>query len=162
MKHAALIIAVCALVLTAAQCRPPERGAEPAVSLEDTPEILTQPDRVLVQHLLIAFEGTIPDKTIARTREEAEKFALELFDRAKAGEDFDALVREYTDDRHPGIYAMANFDIEPDPSVEEYSRSRMVKSFGDVSFGLPVGGFGLAVYDPDASKYGWHIIKRLE
>jgi parvulin-like peptidyl-prolyl isomerase len=162
MKHAVLAVAVCVLVLTAAQCRPQERGAEPDVSAEDTPEILAQPDRVLVQHLLIAFEGTIPDKTIARTREEAEKLALELLDRAKAGEDFDALVREYTDDQHPGIYAMANFDIEPDPSAEEYSRSRMVKSFGDVSFGLPVGGFGLAVYDPDASKYGWHIIKRLE
>jgi len=161
MKHAALAAAVCVLVLTAAQCRPAEREPEVPMSA-DAPEILVQPDRVLVQHLLIAFEGTIPDKTIARTREEAEKLALELFDRAKAGEDFDALVREFTNDRHPGIYAMANFDIEPDPSVEEYSRSRMVKSFGDVSFGLPVGGFGLAVYDPDASKYGWHIIKRLE
>ena len=38
----------------------------------------------------------------------------------------------------------------------------MVKAFGDVSFGLEVGGVGLAVYDPATSKYGWHIIKRLE
>ena len=38
----------------------------------------------------------------------------------------------------------------------------MVKSFGDVSFALKAGEIGLAVYDPKASKYGWHIIKRLE
>ena len=38
----------------------------------------------------------------------------------------------------------------------------MVKAFRDVSFGLSPGGVGLAVYDPGSSKYGWHIIKRLE
>jgi parvulin-like peptidyl-prolyl isomerase len=38
----------------------------------------------------------------------------------------------------------------------------MVKAFGDVSFSLEVGGVGLAVYDPATSKYGWHVIKRLE
>jgi len=31
-----------------------------------------------------------------------------------------------------------------------------------VSFSLPAGGVGLAVYDPQKSKYGWHIIKRIE
>jgi parvulin-like peptidyl-prolyl isomerase len=57
---------------------------------------------------------------------------------------------------------MTNFGVEPDKAKKEYSRSGMVKSFGDVSFGLPANGIGLAVYDPRNSKYGWHIIKRLE
>jgi parvulin-like peptidyl-prolyl isomerase len=37
----------------------------------------------------------------------------------------------------------------------------MVKAFGDVSFKLQVNDIGLAEYDPEASKYGWHIIKRI-
>jgi hypothetical protein len=38
----------------------------------------------------------------------------------------------------------------------------MVRAFGDIGFSLEVGGVGLAVYDSAMSKYGWHIIKRLE
>ena len=121
-----------------------------------------EPDRVTVQHVLISFKGSIPNPSVTRTREEAESLAREIFERAKKGQDFDALVKEYTDDQHPGIYKMANTDIPPDQSQQEYSRTRMVKAFGDVGFSLPVGGIGLAVFDPETSKYGWHIIKRLE
>ena len=124
--------------------------------------VVKEPDRVTVQHILISFKGSIPKDTVTRTREEAEKLAHEIFERAKKGEDFDSLVKEFTDDQHPGIYIMSNFDVEPQTDQEEYSRSGMVKSFGDVSFKLQVNGIGLAEYDPDNSKYGWHIIKRLE
>jgi len=122
----------------------------------------TEPDRVAVQHILIAFKGSIPKATVTRTREEAEKLAQEVFERAKKGEDFDALVKQYTDDEYPGIYRMSNIGITPDPSKQEYSRAGMVKGFGDVGFSLPVGGIGMAEYDPQKSKYGWHIIKRIE
>lgn len=57
---------------------------------------------------------------------------------------------------------MSNFNVAAQDSVGEFPRARMVKAFGDVSFKVPVGGIGLAEYDPEASKYGWHIIKRLE
>jgi hypothetical protein len=121
-----------------------------------------EPEHVTVQHILISFQGSIPKPSVTRTREQAEALALELFERAKKGENFDALVKEYTDDQHPGIYRMANVDIAPDQSQQEYSRTRMVKAFGDVSFSLRVGGIGLAEFNPETSKYGWHIIKRLE
>lgn len=120
------------------------------------------PERIAVQHILIAFQGSIPDAKVTRTQAEAETLAKELFDRAKKGEDFDALVKGYTDDQHPGIYRMSNFDATPDASKQEYSRAKMVQAFGDVGFSLAAGGVGLAVYDPKTSKYGWHIIKRLE
>lgn len=123
---------------------------------------MKEPDRVTVQHILIAFKGSIPTESVTRTQAEAESLAREIFARAQKGEDFDALVKEYTDDQYPGIYKMSNIDIPPDKSQEEYSRSRMVKAFGDVSFSLSVGEIGIAEYDPEASKYGWHIIKRLE
>jgi len=122
-----------------------------------------EPERVTVQHILIAFKGSLPgDQKVTRSKEDAEKLALQVFERAKAGEDFAAMVKLYTNDSYPGIYKMTNAGIAPDKSKQEYSRTGMVKAFGDVGFSLEVGGFGLAVYDPAASKYGWHIIKRLE
>ncbi len=120
-----------------------------------------EPDRVTVQHVLIAFKGSIPKETVTRTQEEAEKMALEIFERAKQGEDFDQLVREYSDDQYPGVYKMSNLNVDADMDQGEFSRSAMVKAFGDVSFGLEVGEIGLAMYSPAESKYGWHIIKRI-
>jgi len=121
-----------------------------------------KPKNVTVQHVLIAFKGSIPKETVTRTQEEAEKLALEIFERAKTGEDFDGLVKEYTDDQYPGVYRMSNFNVEPDQDLGESSRSQMVKAFGDVSFKLSIDGIGLAEYDPEDSKYGWHIIKRIK
>jgi len=122
----------------------------------------SEPDHVTVQHILIAFEDSIPKDSVKRTQFEAEMLAKEIFKRAKRGDDFDKLVKNFTDDQYPGIYRMANIDIEPEESEGEYSRSRMVKAFGDLSFKLPVEGIGLAKYDPENCKYGWHIIKRIK
>jgi len=119
-----------------------------------------EPERVEVQHLLVSFEGQIPG--ITRTQEEAKDLAKELFKRARRGEDFDAMVQEYTDDSHPGIYAMHNLEVEPLPGGTEYARAGMVKSFGDVSFRLRVDKVKMAVYDAEDSRFGWHIIKRLK
>jgi len=121
-----------------------------------------EPEHVTVQHVLIAFKGSIPKDEVTRTKEQAETLAEEIFVRAKQGEDFDALVKNYTDDAYPGIYSMSNVNIPPDEDKGEFSRTRMVKGFGDISFGLSKGEVGLAEYDPVGSKYGWHIIKRIE
>jgi peptidyl-prolyl cis-trans isomerase C len=122
-----------------------------------------EPERVTVQHILIAFKGSLPDDTkVTRSREDAEKLALQVFERAKAGEDFAAMVKMYTNDSYPGIYKMTNKGVTPEKSKQEYSRTGMVRAFGDIGFSLEVGGVGLAVYDSAMSKYGWHIIKRLE
>jgi hypothetical protein len=121
-----------------------------------------EPNWVTVQHILISFKGAIPKPSVTRTKEEAKKLAEEVFARAQKGEDFDALVKKYTDDEYPGIYRMSNKGIPPDPTRQEFPRERMVKGFGDVSFSLPVGGIGMAKYDSEKSKYGWHIIKRIE
>ena len=121
-----------------------------------------EPDRIAVQHILIAFKGSIPKPALTRSKDEAKKLAQEVFERAQKGEDFAALVKEYTDDEYPGIYRMANKGITPDQSKQEYPREGMIKSFGDVGFSLPVNGIGLAEYHPQKCKYGWHIIKRIE
>mgnify|MGYP002628564646 CR=1 FL=1 len=41
-------------------------------------------------------------------------------------------------------------------------RGQMVSGFGDTAFSLQVGEIGICNFDPAASKFGWHIIKRYE
>ena len=139
--------AAAASAPTAAPAAPPTKSAAPA-------------DHIKVQHILIAFAGKVPGKNVTRTQDEARALANEILERARKGEDFDALVRQYTDDRPPGIYGLAGSNATPAPG--EFARDRMVPAFGNVGFSLAPGEIGMAEYDPRTSPYGWHIIKRLE
>jgi hypothetical protein len=117
-----------------------------------------EPQHVQVQHILIAFSGT--GTKAVRTKEEAKKLANEVLERARKGEDFDALVKQYTDDSPPGIYGMAGIGVAAGPG--EYQRDKMVPAFGNVGFAISPGNIGMADFDPQTSPYGWHIIKRLK
>jgi len=119
-----------------------------------------EPDRVVVQHILIGFKKSVRGKTIERTKQEAKALAEDLVRRAQEGEDFDALVKEYTDDRHPGIMILTNTDAPRRPGAT--MRSQVMGKFGDLAFRLEVGEVGLATYHAALSKFGWHVIKRLE
>ncbi|HYR52835.1 MAG TPA: peptidylprolyl isomerase [Candidatus Dormibacteraeota bacterium] len=120
----------------------------------------TPPDHVQVQHILIGFVGSVQGKPITRSKEEAKTLAYQILDRARRGEDFDALVKQYTDDSPPGIYGMSGNGVAP--AQGEYPRTGMVPAFGNVGFAISVGNIGIADYDPQASPFGWHIIKRLK
>lgn len=139
-------------------------NAQPTAGQDEAPAMAEakEPDYITVQHILIGFEGSVPGKGITRSKEEAAALANEVRARALDGEDFDVLVKEYTDDSHPGIYKMANTGLPGDRTAQVYPRAGMVPAFGDVGFPLDVGGIGMAAYDPQTSPYGWHIIKRLE
>ena len=119
-----------------------------------------EPDVVVVQHVLISYKGKIPGKQIERSKREAKALAFEILDRAEAGEDFNELMKQYTDDRGAGIYKLVNRGL-PKPA-DGYQRDEMAPKFGDVAFELEVGEIGLATYHAALSPYGWHIIKRLE
>jgi hypothetical protein len=121
-----------------------------------------QPKYIVLQHLLVGFDGSIPGRGIGRSKEDAEDLANKLYERATKGEDFDLLVSQHTDDSHPGIYKLANFGVEADLGQGVFGRAQMVRAFGDVGFQLEVGELGMAEYDPETSQYGWHIIKRVE
>ncbi|MBL8126752.1 MAG: peptidylprolyl isomerase [Thermomicrobiales bacterium] len=116
-----------------------------------------EPERIEIQHVLISFAGT--GTRARRSQADAAELAATTLARANAGEDFDALVRELTDDSPPGIYRLSNNGVSP--ASGEYPRGRMVAAFGNVGFGLGVGEIGVADFDPRTSPYGWHIIKRL-
>jgi parvulin-like peptidyl-prolyl isomerase len=118
-----------------------------------------------MQHILIGFKdavgfnGSPPAKAANRTQEQAKALAYDLLNQAKGGADFDKLVAANTDDQAPGLYALANSGVQPGQG--EYSRDQMVPAFGNVGFSLQVGQIGIADYDPVASPYGYHIIKRV-
>ena len=141
-----LIVGVAAAIPVSAQVQRKKRKDQPAV--------------VVVQHLLISFGRKLRTRTIDRSKKEAGELAQQLFDRASSGEDFAALVKEYTDDSYPGIYRLTNFEAPLVPQSRK--RSDMVVAFGDMSFNLEVGELGLAAYHGGNSPYGWHVIKRLE
>jgi len=119
-----------------------------------------EPDVVVVQHILIGFKKSVPGRTIERTKKEAKELAEELLQRAKDGEDFDAMVKEYTNDSYPGIYKMSNHKAPLLPDARQ--RKGMVSAFGDVAFSLEIDELGLAKYNSMTCPNGWHIIKRLE
>jgi peptidyl-prolyl cis-trans isomerase B (cyclophilin B) len=125
-----------------------------------------EPEHVTVQHVLIGFkdargfQGAAPGKAANRTREEAQALANEILQRAQGGENFDELVKEYTDDSAPGIYGMANFNVTP--AQGEAGRDGMVAGFGNVGFALKEGEIAIAPYDDYTSPFGWHIIKRVK
>lgn len=121
---------------------------------------------VTVQHILIGIGKTGPpilpfkiDKPVQRTPEQAKTIAEGLLKRAKAGEDFEKLVREYSEDAYPGIYSMSNHGVAADPG--EYPRINVPQIFGTVSFSLKVGEIAVTTYDVNASPEGFHVIKRL-
>ena len=118
------------------------------------------PQHVQVQHILIGFTGSVPGKSISRTKEEAKTLAYQILERARKGENFDELVSKYTDDSPPGIYGMSGAGVAP--AAGEYPRTGMVPAFGNVGFAISPGNIGIADYDPTASPFGWHIIKRLK
>ena len=84
-----------------------------------------------------------------RTREEAKKRAEEALTKLRIGADFDALVKEYTDE--PG-------GVERNGDLGVFDRSTMVKTFAEAAFVLQVG----QVSDIVETVYGFHIIKRTE
>ena len=148
-------------VLTFLGCAP---GHPAAPATTAAPVVLEngEPSTITVQHCLIGFTGSVGDKTIGRSKESAAKLAAELLEKANSGEDFDTIVKTYTDDSHPGIYQMSNSGVPEDTRAGVYSRDKMVPAFGNVGFKLEVGQYGMSEHDPIKSPFGWHLIKRLK
>lgn len=79
--------------------------------------------------------------------EAAEKLANELLERAKNGEDFDAMAQEYSTD--PGLAS--------NPQGYVFTKGEMVEPFENGVKALEVGGFGIC-----ESEFGYHVLQRLD
>src|SRR2546426_3589223 len=99
MKH--LTIVALALVVLAA-CNKKDSTPSGAPSTGPRPEKMAngEPAVITVKHVLIAFKDSGTKAT--RSKEEAQKLAYEVLNRAKSGEDFDKLMKELSDDSPEG------------------------------------------------------------
>ena len=108
------------------------------------------PERVHVQHILLL---TIDPstKTPLSTNAIAEKRKLidDLLKRVKAGEDFSALAKQYSED--PGSKANGG-------ELQKFGRGDMVPEFESVAFSMKPG----EISDVVTTMYGFHIIKMLD
>ncbi len=141
----------------AAESPKPPANADPANADMDAAVkvLMAKPEqadeKIEMQHILIAFQGAPRMSGITRSKDEARALAQKVYAEAVGGGNFDALVKQYTNDSAPGIYP-----------VTKAARTDWVKGFGDVGFRLKVGEIGVSPWDATASPFGWHIIKRLK
>jgi hypothetical protein len=142
---------------------PPAASPAPASDVADPePDVRGQePGYVTVDHILI---GVIGPRSRNRTRtvEEGRALAEDLLRRLEADpRQWDDLKRRYSEDPPPGgPYDLANRGVQTRHG-REFPREGMVQAFGDVGFRLRVGEVGLAEYHPEASYFGFHLIKRV-
>ena len=119
---------------------------------EETGEQTAQrgPKKVRARHILVMYHGAMNAvATIGRTRDEAFLRANDAFRRARAGDDFEGLVSEFSDE--PGGPARGG-------DLGEFTRGRMVKAFSEAAFALNPGEISEVVETP----FGFHIIQRTE
>lgn len=120
-----------------------------------------EPKKVRVLHVLIPFQGAErAAPTVTRTHDEAEVLAGEILGRARRGEDFQKLIKDYSSDKGGGDYFVVNHGF-PTHGPEK-RRGELVKAFSDLAFSLGVGEIGLAPYHKLDSPLGFHVIKRIE
>jgi peptidyl-prolyl cis-trans isomerase D len=88
---------------------------------------------------------SVPDELPGGADDEKRTEALALMERARAGEDFSELARQYSEGP----------EKESGGSFGPLPRSGMLPAVADAAFSLEVG----AISDPVKTRYGWHIIK---
>jgi peptidyl-prolyl cis-trans isomerase NIMA-interacting 1 len=108
------------------------------------------PDQMIrVSHILVTYSGTGELVEAKRTREQALQRAMDAAYRAHHGEDFTALVREFSDDTSSAKKGGVLAPIRAGQTVPE---------FEDAAFRLKPG----EVSDVVETQFGFHVIKRLQ
>ncbi len=126
--------------------KPGASAAAPVASVD----IASQPLEISARHLLVSYKGGLrAGPGIGRSKAEALARAEEAQKRAAAGEDFVALIKQYSDE--PGA-------AERGGDLGKFDRSSMVPAFANAAFALKVGEISGVV----ETQFGFHVIKRTE
>lgn len=102
--------------------------------------------RVKVAHIMVVTKKNAS----AQDLENAEQKINEIYDKLVAGEDFAALVTDYSDDRN---------SVRKNGELEWVEPGKYFKEFEEAAFSIEEDG---KYTKPVQSPAGWHIIKRLE
>jgi parvulin-like peptidyl-prolyl isomerase len=162
MKHRHIMVALAILLIALSACNGKKTEAEESASSADTgTEQATaqnasgdsmsatpaQPVEFAGAHILIQYKGSQrADSTITRTKEEALQLAQQIAERARKGEDFAELAKEYSDG--PSAERGGNLGI--------WQKGRMIPQFDAAIEKLPIGG----ISDPVETPFGYHVILR--
>ncbi len=103
-------------------------------------------EQVRARHILLSTRPIARDGNPPPDKEAVRRKAQEVLRRARAGEDFAALAREFSDD--PG-------SKEKGGDLDFFGRGRMVREFEEAAFALQPG----QISDLVETSYGFHIIK---
>ena len=132
-------------------------GARCSGPVESTDILNREPatETAQVQHVLVGWSDLAPNygsgidaRAANRSREEADQLARLILKRARSGDDFRALMKEFSED--PGSAPDGRlYSVNP--------KASLVQGFKDLGLRLEVGEAGVV-----ETQYGWHIIKRIE
>jgi len=161
-------LAFLALLSARASCREPPPAATPTASdlaeessappSSSSPSTAsdaadgghrTVPREIAARHILVMFRGSVRNPGVTRTHEEARARAEEALRRARAGEDFATLVREFSDE--PGAGARGG-------ALGRFAHGAMTPGFERAAFALEVGEISGIV----ETEFGFHVIQRTE
>ncbi len=129
-------------------CDPAVHARDVQVSMEDILEYydthtdeFSVPKQVQARHILIKTEQTAVDTEIEKARVQA----VDVARRARSGEDFAKLARQYSQGPSGANGGDLGF----------FKKQDMVKPFADKAFSMQIGG----ISDPVRTRFGWHVIK---
>ena len=111
---------------------------EALCSDEEAEKLYNEKYYVTAKHILVLFEGR-------ENEEAAHAEALDIYEKAISGENFENLIKEYNED--PGQDAETGYTFVDGDMVPEFYNASIALNEGEIS-------------EPVKTTYGYHIIKR--
>ncbi len=125
-----------------------QQPTAPAPPPAPVPPPTAQGERIGASHILVMYAGSSrAPQTVTRSRDEARARAAEVLRRARGGEDFADLARNFSDE--PGAGPRGG-------DLGVFGRGMMVPAFEAGAFALSVGEISEIVETP----FGFHVIRR--
>jgi peptidyl-prolyl cis-trans isomerase D len=109
---------------------------------EDNPDLFTQPKQVKARHILFNVQSNATADQEAKVKERA----LSVLEKARGGQDFSQLAKEYSEDTSTK---------NEGGDLGYFSKGQMIKSFEEAAFNMEKG----QISDLIKTTYGYHIIK---